>query len=177
MKQKLVIVGITLVIVAIGLSGCTQQQDALSGLGYKNTKYGFGFNPPEGWTVNESGTLGSVAIFYGPTEEGITVNIVITTTQLSTGDTLSNMTNNILAYYENFFTNFSLISSNASTVNGMNAYEIVYIYTQGVNDIIQKQVAIEKNTKVLILTYTGTFTSYDTYVSAFDQSVNSVVIL
>ena len=53
MKKELVLFGVVGLLFILGLSGCTQE-DALSGLGYVNEDYGIGFNPPEGWIVNDS---------------------------------------------------------------------------------------------------------------------------
>lgn len=174
MKTKLLIVVITLVFLAVGLSGCTQE-DALSGLGYINRNYSFGLNPPAGWTVDENDPFGAIVRFYGPIdEEG--VNIGITGPSLLDGETLSSVVAQTITTYESLFTNFSLISSDSRTVNSMNAYELVYTFTQGTFQLKQKQVAIEKDNKALVLTYSALLSSYDTYLSVFEQSLSSLVI-
>ncbi len=179
MKKELLIIGITLVLLAVSLSGCldTSEEDELRGLGYSNTVYGFGLNPPSGWTTDESGLMGSIVIFYGPTEDDFTVNVVVTAGQLETGEALSDGIEEVIEYYTNYFTNFSLLSSNARTVNGMTAHEIIYTYLQGVYDLKQKQVMVEKNRKTIILTYTAIVSAYDNYLSLFEQSVSSIVII
>ena len=179
MKKELLVIGITLVLLAVSLSGCsdTSKEDELRGLGYSNTVYGFGLNPPSGWTTDESGLMGTIVIFYGPTEDNFTVNVFVTAGQLETGETLSDSVEEVIEFYTNYFTNFSLLSSNARTVNGMAAHEIIYTYLQGVNNLKQKQVMVEKNRKTIILTYSAIVSSYDNYLSVFDQSVSSIVII
>jgi hypothetical protein len=176
MKNKIIVLGLTLVLVAIGLSGCTQE-DPLKGLGYINKQYGFGFNPPEGWAVNESGMMGSLAVFIGPIVDPFSVNIVITTSDLASGETLASTIQAVIENYTIYYPNFLLGSESGRTINGLNAYEIVYTYTynytQGIYQIEQKQVAIEKNGKVIILTYSALETSYDAYLAVFEQSASS----
>ena len=109
MRKELLIIEITLMLSAVSLSGCfdASEEDELSGLGYSNTVYGFGLNPPPGWTIDESGSMGTIVIFYGPSKDNFTVNMVITAGQLETGETLSDSIEVIIDYYNNYFTNFS----------------------------------------------------------------------
>ena len=179
MRKELLIIEITLMLSVVSLSGCfdASKEDELSGLGYSNTVYGFGLNPPTGWTIDESGSMGTIVIFYGPSEDNFTVNMVITAGQLETGETLSDSIEVIIDYYNNYFTNFSLLSNNARTVNNMTAHEIIYAYLQGVYNLKQKQVIVEKNRNTIILTYSATISSYEKYLSVFEQSVSSIVII
>ena len=59
----------------------------------------------------------------------------------------------------------------------MSAYEIIYAYLQGVYNLKQKQVIVEKNRNTIILTYSATISSFDNYLSVFEQSVSSIVII
>jgi hypothetical protein len=56
MKKIVIVLIICMLFSVIFLSGCFDGEDdsALSNLGYSNTLYGFGFNPPPDWTVDES---------------------------------------------------------------------------------------------------------------------------
>jgi len=65
----------------------------------------------------------------------------------------------------------------AKTVNGMNGYEIVYTFSQGTMDVKKKQVLTEKNRIGFTLTYAASPETYETYISAFEQSVNSFTIV
>ena len=171
MKKQLMIVGIMLVLIVVGLSGCTDE-DALSGLGYRNTEFGFGLNPPEGWTVEEiPGGYDLIVGFLGPTEENYQVSMTVFNFTLDVEETIKNSTERIT---EPFIgdPNFTLDLSNERTVNGMNAYEIAYT----ANLIKQKMVAVEKNELVLLLLYSALVSTYDNYLPVFEESVNSLVI-
>lgn len=176
MKKKIV-VGITLFLLVIGLSGCTQQEDPLNGLGYVNNQHGFGMNPPEGWTTDTSGAMGLIVVFYAPINDDIRENINVLVDTLPSGFTLSSYADSAKNQLINYLTNGTLISSNNRTANGMNAYEYVYTYTQGIYALEGKQVIVEKNSKLILLTYTANPEDYDTYSQGLEQCLNSLKIV
>ena len=101
MKKQLTIVGITMLLLIIGLTGCIEENggngketsDSLSDLGYR--QYGFGLNPPEKfrfahvsevgvpeyWYVNES-TLGYEVIFELEDSSFTKMNVSLSITRL-----------------------------------------------------------------------------------------------
>jgi len=149
----------------------------LDDLGYSNSEYGFGFNPPAGWTKDTSGTLGVIVIFYSPINDDFSENINVIRDVLPIGISLSSFVDIGVDQCYNLYTDFSLISSNPRTVNGMNAYEIVYTYNQGIYELLGKQVVVEKNSELILLTYTAEIEDYNVYFSEFEQSVNSLKIV
>ncbi len=173
MKLQIGIIGITLLLIVVSQSRCIEaQDDVFTDLEYSNTEYGFGINPPEGWTVQETGGgLGIIVMFLGPTEDNFNINMVISSDTLETGETLSILADEFIDLYE-VNENFTLILSGETTVNDMNAYEIEYT----MNILKQKMVMVEKNNKILILVYSALETSYDNYIAVFEESVNSLII-
>ena len=171
MKKQLIIVGMIPVLIAVGFSGCTENNTA-NELGYQNTEFGFALNPPEGWTIQDVSNQYAVFVsFLGPTEDNFQINIYISNATLETGETIAGKAEELTDMYSSN-ENFSLIISDETTVNDMNAYEIVYT----MNTLKQKMVLVEKNNKVLILVYSALETSYDKYLTVFEESLNSLVI-
>jgi len=86
MERTPILVVAILVISAIFLSGCIDGEDdsALSNLGYSNTLYGFGLNPPADWTVDES-KPDVIVTFIGSSYGNGTVNLIINAGQLEIG--------------------------------------------------------------------------------------------
>jgi len=115
---------------------------------------------------------GTMIMFIGPKVIGnFTTNMLISIDKSFSGYTLKNLSNKMIEPFLNN-ANFSLLLHTGSTINGMHAYEVVY--TMGLLE--QKWVIIEKNTLILLIGYSTLTSSYDTYLPAYDKSVNSLVI-
>ena len=128
-------------------------------------------NPPEGWTIQDlSNEYGVFVSFLGPTEDNFQINIFITA---NTSDSEDNL-NTVVEQYQVLLSNpnITVDISRETTVNGMNAYEFVY----SANMLKQKLVLVEKDNLVLVLVYSALESSYDNYVTVFDESVSSLVI-
>jgi hypothetical protein len=139
---------------------------------YSNTAYGFSMTPPSGWTVNE-GVSGTVVMFVGPVIPETGGNININVVAGNTNETLSEAISSIKASYPTDFTNFSEVSESSRTIGGMNAYEIVYTWSQGGNDFEDKQVFFVQSGQDFIITCTALPTNYATYSSTFEQSIQT----
>jgi len=127
MKKSLLLIGVVALLITIALSGCFDNNSALKNLGYSNTEYGFGLNPPEGWRVDET-QGGTLVGFFGPAADNFTINILIGVAEFAPEETVKNVAEYLMESAQNSKTNFSLVSSGARTVNGMNAYEFVATY-------------------------------------------------
>ena len=179
MKKIFVIVVIATFLICVGFSGCFDGKDdnALNNLGYSNTLYGFGLNPPEGWTIDESNP-DIIVSFIGPTYENGTVNIRIAAGQLETGMTLYDSAMDLMIQYlDTYFGEYTINSITNRTINDMNAFEIIYTIIQNEVQVKQKQVWIEKSRKTLILSYSAISDVFDTYDTVFEESLSSVVII
>jgi hypothetical protein len=173
-KKQITIFGFILVLIAITLSGCTQE-DKQPTLGYINQEYGFGLNPPAGWTINEN--TQDIVKFFCPDQNDYQINLAIKKPVIS-NETLNDVVEQLIEYYSHsFFKNFTQISSKPITVNGLNAYEIVYSEGQEPYLLQHKQVLIEDNKKIYSLTYISLVDTFDTYISVVDQSINSFTII
>ncbi len=181
MKKQFLIIGMTLAMIAIGLSGCTEEdkleEDSLNDLNYSNEEFGFGLNPPEGWTISEDYVYGVSVLFYGPMEDGPPNLEISVPTMLGSGETLQSTAEESIEMYDGIYVNFSLISSNAITINSMNAYEFVYTL-EDVFSSKEKMIFVETNSGTFFkIHFVATQTAYDTYVSIVDQSISSFTMI
>jgi hypothetical protein len=179
MNKKIVLLIVVLFVSMVFLSGCseTNESDILEGLEYKNYEYGFGFNPPTGWTKDTSGIFGTIIFFYAPVDDDFAENINVVSDVLPSGTSLSSYVDINRDYLNDFFANYSLIISNSRIINGMNAIGDIYTYNQGIFDLKVNQVIVEKNSKLIILTYSAEIEDYDTYSFEFEQCANSLIIV
>jgi hypothetical protein len=181
LKKYFLTVVLMFVLIHLLLSGCFEPEvsDQLKGLGYVNTDYkqDFGFDPPENWIKDENDPTDLVR-FYGPTIDDFTINLGINEPgALGSGETLSSLIQDIEENYPKIFTNFSMLSSNGTTINGMQSHEIICTYAMGVYDLKNKQVLIMKNDIVYVLTFTARQTSFDDYESIVDESISTFMVV
>ena len=174
-KKESTIASILLVIMFLFLSGCTENEPQPP-LTYVNEDYGFGLNPPEGWTINLN--TSDPVKFFCPDQNDYQVHIAVKKPVLS-NDTLEDAVNQLIEFYtETFFENFALISSQSKQINGLNAYELVYSEGRQPNLLQHKQMLFEKvnGTYIYTLTYIALVRDYNRYVSVVDQCINSFTL-
>ena len=112
-----------------------------------------------------AGLCGCIVIFYGPIENDFSVNLLITgPREKEEGDTLESGADQLLEAYPTLYTNYSLISRGERSVNDLPGYEIVQCFNQGLLHIKGKQVLVEKNDLLYILTYSALLETYNTLI-------------
>src|SRR3989442_2881898 len=138
---------------------------------YVNSNNRFSINPPSGWVVDSSGAFGTSVIFYGPTEANfrVNMNIIVESTSL----TLSAYVSAAKTQLSQGLTNYYLVSEGPKTIGGVDAYELVNTFTQGAFNIKDKQTILVQNQKGYVITSTALQSNYDTYLPAFDESVQT----
>jgi hypothetical protein len=161
------------------------KSDPLNNLKYVNREFEFGFNPPDGWNLGLE-TGGGVYFNYTTNEDNSEPLwlIVWASTPVGYKETLNSYVNQTLELLANStLENFSLISNNERTVNGMNAYEFVSTYNYYDNQTKIKYerkvklVYVEKNGRIFNIQYAGRPDLYDEYESVVEQSINSLTII
>ncbi len=138
---------------------------------YLNSINRFSINPPTGWVVDSSGAFGTSVIFYGPTEANfrVNMNVIVESTSL----TLSAYVSAAKTQLSQGLTNYYLVSEGPKTIGGVDAYELVNTFTQGAFNIKDKQTILVQNQKGYVITSTALQSNYDTYLPAFDESVQT----
>jgi len=173
MKRQLLIMSIFLILLVVGLCGCISE-DPLEGLDYINDDYGFGLNPPDGWVMNES-TKENFIVKFNTSDE---VALIIIISEYGNGDTLESHAEWEIEIFEDDSDDFTLISKKSRTINNIDAYEIVYTDKLNAIDytVETKEVLVELNNVVLTLVYYASIDLYDTYLSDFENSINTFTI-
>jgi DcrB-like protein len=138
---------------------------------YVSSAHGFTINPPSGWSTDESGSFGTVVIFYGPTESNfrVNMNVVAEATSLSLADYVSASKSQL----SSGLTNYSIVSEGPITIGGLGAYQLVGTFTQGTFSIKNMQVVFVENREAYIVTSTALQSNYDTYSPVFTESVQT----
>jgi len=175
MKKHFVMVGITLVLLAVGLCGCTQE-DALSGLAYVDRENGFGLNPPAGWRTNTSNTTNAV-VFETNSKEGYLVSLGVSLTTATPEDSLASIINELRQVFD-ANPNSSILGNTTRTVNKRTAHELIILFTFDLSDVQQKKyVLLKKGDTLFILLYSAPVEVYDTYLEPVEESIKSFTIV
>jgi len=172
-KKCLRIFGFLIILLTIILGGCAQnnQNDSY----YTNQVYQFKIIPPIGWITNEN-TVDPVK-FFCPDQNDYQINLAVNK-PITSNETLSTVVDQLIERYSTtFFENFTLISRNHTTINGLDAYELVFSEGREPNMLQHKQVLFGKNNIIFTVIYTSLVRTYGTYISVVDDSINSFEII
>lgn len=189
-KMRKVITICVVVILAISVSWVVIPQIykniLLGSVEYVNYEYGFGLNPPDGWEVEDSfqSFTFSHLLEDNSSEEAILDGILAPSTtgkQASLNPIVESLLESYESYLPNNTANFSLVSHGEKTVNGMDAYEFIYVYEKPYEnsslEIKQKEIWVVSGSKTCKITYTCPLEYYDLYIAIVDQSVNTLVMV
>jgi hypothetical protein len=155
--------------------GCGEKND-LSESGWSNSKYGIGLDPPEGWTVNESGQLGMLVQFTKTLDNGgaISINLMQPT---KLGDlSLMETAKQSIQMSKSILQSYKLISEGSITINSMDAWEVISTMTVGENIVKVRSVMVENKGGMYAFSYGGETSNYDEYVPHFDDCLNSLKV-
>ena len=155
--------------------GCGEKND-LSESGWSNSKYGIGLDPPEGWTVNESGQLGMLVQFTKTLDNGgaISINLMQPT---KLGDlSLMETAKQSIQMSKSILQSYKLISEGSITINSMDAWEVISTMTVGENIVKIRSVMVENKGGMYAFSYGGETSNYDEYVPHFDDCLNSLKV-
>ena len=189
MKKQLMIVGITLLLIVIGFSGCFEDEtetiiiskyssaeDALSNLRYINSDYAYGFNPIENWYgwIGEGYAEGVDSIFFY-CNDSYNVSLMISPWEGDTEDTINESVDFIIQQYRNSYADCELISKTYKIINGMTSIEVIKTYTE-LDLIKSKEIWMIKGSKGIVLNYGAPIEEYDIYLPLVDQCIESFFI-
>jgi len=189
---------ISVILIVIFISGILiyfipniQKSMALDSLEYSNYYYGWGFNPPDGWsggTVSQGGNLPSAhATFYPSGHNTSEVSLDIYGCSIGESPNLENIAKDRLDSFEDiswhkYTSNFSLISHGSRTINGMDAYEIIYYWESipekdtNITKIKQKDIFIKKGETLVCVYYISLSDYYDLFDSVVEKSLKLFAI-
>lgn len=174
-RRALFVARLSILVVALGFVFGSVASTVIAQQTYHNEKYGFSIQPPSGWTVDESGLMGTAVIFIGPTKEDFTVNINILVEDAQ-GMTLDEYISASKPQLSQILTNYQLVSEGSKVIGGLDTYALVYTHTMGVFDLEVKQVALLEDDKAYVITFTALQSNYDEYLPAFEASVETFKI-
>ncbi len=162
----------------------------LSQLDYVNTYSGYGLNPPEGFFLDEWSNEEILTNFEDLDEHNASLEILPPLMGMGSSDTVqSSLFENNLSYHVSekldYYTynasenNGTLISHSATLINGMNAHKFVTTLHPSYYKTPRKykSVYVEKGDRVFLLRYEVDIEHFNNYESAFNESINSFMMI
>ena len=100
-------------------------------LKYKNTEYGFGFNPPYNWTEISGNNERTIVIFMAPDDDDYPENLNVSYDRLGVNETLKNYFYSLTDMYEINYDNYTEEMVTVSLKNCLVAsYNVLFPYSQ-----------------------------------------------
>jgi len=155
--------------------GCGEKND-LSESGWSNSKYGIGLDPPEGWTVNESGQLGMLVQFTKTLDNGRAISINLMQPAKLGGLSLKETAKQSIQMSKSILQSYKLISEGSITINSMDAWEVISTMTVGENLVKTRSVMVENKGGMYAFAYGAETSNYDEYAPQFDDCLNSLKV-
>ncbi|MBI5036239.1 hypothetical protein HZC09_02755 [Candidatus Micrarchaeota archaeon] len=134
----------------------------------------FTFKDPAGWTKDESGKMGTMAIWFGPQKNGFTANINLVSEEigemsLEDYDALS------IGNAPKVLTDYEVLDSGRKSVSGRQGKTYTFSFTQGKSKLKAKNVFFVAGGVAYTITYTNLAgRNFDAYVDVFDELVDSM---
>jgi hypothetical protein len=154
--------------------------NTVSDLGWSDSIFEVGMNPPPGWSIDQNQTQGQGLVTFYSQDFNQSIWVAwINTTNLTVGG----FSQNLIDIYRRDLTNFYLVSNNTRTIDGKDACEFVYTYSSstGFNEARNKEkgVVIDYNNGegILYLLYSAPLTSYTTSLNDFEATLSSLKTL
>lgn len=133
---------------------------------YTNEQYGFYFDVPGGWTVEE---MDGVVVFSEPDDEAF---IIITVDP--TDYTLEQAISEIRALPTT--ENYTLVSERYTLISEVEAYELVFIDKIDDIDIKERAIILIKYQHVYAIIYQTPTATYDKHLATFEASLETLEI-
>jgi hypothetical protein len=185
-KKMVLLLVAAAMIVSIVAAGCTSNQNnttsSISLTNTYNSTQGFSIMYPSNWTLSHVAPNNATANFTAPDNvTSLEVSVIPNTTSQDVSQGLNLVTSLVKSLNESNLTEFTAVAGNASilsttntTVAGLPATQVVW--TMPLNGVQMKvlETWILKGSTLYQVVYTAPASSYDTYVGAAQQMMNSL---
>ncbi len=188
MKKQLVIVGIVILLLAVGLSGC-QEKSSENGdnnepdfYTYENTEKGISIEYPDTWNKyeNPQQVPGVLVLFSSPSAEPTkTGNLMISVLDLEGYMDMDWFKD---AHIENLsihpaYSDFNIIYEDSAVLSDLPAYKIIFTFTQEGYTWRQLEIWTIKDNTLYLLMHQSDQAYYDTFTDIIDQMIESFEIV
>ena len=133
---------------------------------------GFSIRPPEGWTQDDSGKLGSKVFFLGPRQSNFTVNINVIS-EPAQGTNVEQYVQAGKPQLAQALTGYAQVEDRALTVNGQPAHILGGTFKQGTFELRNRQLFVVRHDVAYVVTATALASTWSTYEALLDASIKT----
>ncbi len=144
---------------------------------YKNSDEGFEIRPPRRWIVDESGSMGTLVLFYSPQSDEhngssftANINILATPSQGMNVEAYATQSMNLMPLT---ISDYATVGFKRATVNDQEVYFLEYTFQGGSLPIRGRQLYYLDGERAYVITSTALETRWDKYSGTFDASLRS----
>ena len=142
---------------------------------YTDSENRFSITPPQGWTPNEE-VQGTIVQFLGPEDSDVgRVNINVDIQ--NTFQTLQTIVDNTKQSWASTYSDYSLTTDKAVTVNGYSGHELAISASDSEGQFMQDSVLFVQNDLLYQVNYIAGPTTYNTYFNTWTSSLDTFQIL
>lgn len=153
------------------------RQSRINDRTYMNFKQNISLDFPKGWTVDESGMMGSIVIFREQRAgKGFVsnINVFSEVSELSL-DEYANITKQNMG---RFFSGFEFYSQSSQKINGLDARVVEYSFKQGnAGYIKQRSYYVKREGKIFVITCSAGKEEFEKYLSVFEGCANTLKMI
>jgi len=185
MKKRLVAVGIVVMLLAVGFSGC-EEKNSENGdnnepgfYTYENTEKGISIEYLDTWNKYENPPQapGVLALFSSPSDEPTKTGNLMISVIVNDSMTMDWFKQAHIENLSILITDLSIIHEDSATLSGLPAYKIIFTFTQEGYTWRQLEIWTIKDNTLYLLVHQADQAYYDTFTDIIDQMIESFKIV
>ena len=186
MDKKPLIIIITSVLIAGGLSGCTEQtskngettEESEGGFfTYENIQHSIRIKHPDNWTKKENYVANSIVTFFPDPNDTLKGSFSVSVLELEESMGMEWFKQAHIENLSLLLTDFNITYNASTTFAGFSGYTLIFTFRQGIYTFKQRETWAIENNMLYLLTYSVDQNLYSDYVGVVEQMVDSFEIL
>jgi Tfp pilus assembly protein PilO len=157
-----------------------EAEEALASEAYTNSERGFSIYPPQGWSIDESGQFGTLAIFTNPQADQVgelsfnaNISVISESAEGMSFDEYLGAARDSLS---ELLVGYQLVEDRSVTVSGFEAHILGGVFTQADLPLRNLYLLAFKDEVAYVLTATALSSTWDTYQSLIETSFLTLTI-
>lgn len=185
MNKHLIVIGIVVLLICVGLSGCTEQtskngettEESEGGFfTYENTQYDVRIKYPDTWAKKEDYVANSIVTFFPDPNDAIKGSFTVSVLELEESMDMEWFKQAHIENLSLLLTDINITYNASATLAGFPGHALIFTFRQGIYTFKQKEIWTIQSNKLYLLTYSVDQVKYSEYMDTVEQMINSFEI-